>query len=154
MCPVSCPQCDTLLVLGWPVCQKGGKLTSHQSVHLWLWQWVSTYGNQRMALRIWGHEQRELLRAGSNLRHLAGKKPAQLKVITCWTRYFGRPRMVHLHFIHLKEYYIFNLFPSPPTQKKTITTKKPCKKNPQKTNSTRKEIQTWARPSQSWKHER
>lgn len=88
------------------------------------------YGNQKTALitRTWGHEQRELLRTESNLRHLAGEKPAQLTVITSWTRYFGRPRMVRVPFILLKEYYIFNLLPSPPNPRKTVSTKKPCKK--------------------------
>lgn len=102
--------------------------------------------------RTWGHEQRELLSAGSKLRHLTGKKPAQLKVITSWTRYFGRPRMVCLHFIHLKEYYFFNLLPSPPTQRKTISTKKSCKTNKQ-TNNPAPGKKSKHELEPAWKHE-
>lgn len=44
------------------------------------------------------------------------------------TRHFGIPRTTALHFIHLKERYHFSLLLSLPTQRKTKSTKKPCKK--------------------------
>lgn len=74
-------------------------------------------------------------RAGSNLWYLTGNKPAQLTVMTSWTHHgdqevtkcFGRPRVIGLCSARLKEGYLFSLL-SLPTHKKTISTKKPCRK--------------------------
>lgn len=52
-------------------------------------------------------------------------------------------------FILLKEYYIFNLLPSPPNQRKTVSTKKPCKKKAAPGKKSKHELE----PARSWKHE-